>query len=283
MKGLLGSDFIGFHRGYQVQNFFQCIQRGLEAQLDFDQHQITYRHHVTKVEALPAGIDYQEIIEIKKRSRSTIKKQLKKQLGIEIKHLAVGVDRLDYTKGIIERFKMIDRFLEKYPQYLGKFVYYGIMPYSRTHIPAYRTYAKSVSDLSEKINWKYSQNGWVPIYLNFEGMSRDKVITYYKNSDLCLVTSLDDGLNLVAKEYVLSCEEDKGMIVLSKFAGASTDLRHCLLINPYDIEQGADAIYQGLTMLVKEKRERNLKMREELKDKNIYQWAINFISKSITD
>lgn len=281
LNGLLGSDFIGFHRGYQSQNFIQCVQRMIEAQIDFDQSQITFKDHVTKVESLPAGIDYQEIIDIKKEAKSTLKKQLNRSLGISLQYLAVGVDRLDYTKGLIERFKMIDRFLEKYPMFQEKFSYYGVMPYSRTHIPAYRSYAKSVTDLCDKINWKYSRNDWEPIYLNFDGIPREKVIEYYKNADLCLVTPLDDGLNLVAKEYVLSCEEESGMIVLSKFAGAANDLRHAVLINPYDIEQGADAIYQALTMSSKDKKERNLKMREDLKSKNIYQWAIDFIGKTL--
>jgi len=155
------------------------------------------------------------------------------------------------------------------------------MPFSRTHIPAYRTYAKTVTDLCDKINWKYSKNDWTPIHITTESLPRNKVITYYKNADVCLVTPLDDGLNLVAKEYVLSCEEKKGMIVLSKFAGAANDLRHSLLINPYNIEQGADAINQALTISEQEKRDRNIKMRKELKEKNIYQWATTFIEKTL--
>ncbi|MBI4973263.1 trehalose-6-phosphate synthase [Candidatus Roizmanbacteria bacterium] len=281
LTGMLGSDFIGFHRGYHVQNFIQCVQRMIEAQIDFDQSHITFKDHISKVESLPAGIDYQEILEIKKEATSTLKKQFNREMGMNIEYLAVGVDRLDYTKGLIERFKMIDRFLEKHPEFQEKFIYYGIMPYSRIHIPVYRNYAKAVTDLCDKINWKYSRNDWEPIQLNLEGMSREKVITYYKNADLCLITPLDDGLNLVAKEYALSCEEESGMIVLSKFAGAANDLRHALLINPYDIEQGADAIYQALIMPSKEKKERNMKMREDLKSKNIYQWAINFIEKTL--
>ncbi|OGK63148.1 hypothetical protein A2334_00865 [Candidatus Roizmanbacteria bacterium RIFOXYB2_FULL_38_10] len=279
--GMLGSDFIGFHRGYQVQNFIQSVQRMVEAKIDFDQSQITYKNHITKVEPLPAGIDYQEIIDIKKNAKLNLKKHLNREMGTKIEYLAVGVDRLDYTKGLLERFHMINRFLEKYPQFQEKFIYYGIMPYSRTHIPVYRTYSKAVIDLCEKINWRYSHNYWTPIHLNNEGMSRDKVITYYKNADMCLITPLDDGLNLVAKECVLSYEEEVGMIVLSKFAGAADDLRHSLLINPYNIEQGADAIYQALTMPAKEKKERNMKMRNDLKSKNIYSWAIKFIEKTL--
>jgi len=281
LTGLLGSDFIGFHRGYHAQNFFQCVQRMIEAQVELDQSQITYKEHATKVEPLAAGIDYQEILEIKQDAKITLKKNLNKELGVNIKYLAVGVDRLDYTKGLLERFKMIDRFLEKYPQFQEKFIYYGIMPFSRTHIPAYRTYAKTVTDLCDKINWKYSKNDWTPIHITTESLPRNKVITYYKNADVCLVTPLDDGLNLVAKEYVLSCEEKKGMIVLSKFAGAANDLRHSLLINPYNIEQGADAINQALTISEQEKRDRNIKMRKELKEKNIYQWATTFIEKTL--
>ena len=114
-------------------------------------------------------------------------------------------------------------------------------------------------------------------------MSREKVIAYYKNADLCLITPLDDGLNLVAKEYALSCEEENGMIVLSKFAGASNDLRYSLQINPYNVEEGADAIYKALTMNSTDKKTRNLKMREELKEKNIYRWATDFIKKTLFD
>ncbi|HLC94165.1 MAG TPA: trehalose-6-phosphate synthase [Patescibacteria group bacterium] len=283
LTGLLGSDFLSFHRGYHAQNFFQCIQREIEAQNDEEHSVITYREHRTKVAPLPAGIDYYEILAAKDTYKLPARQLLKRDFGVEAEYLAIGVDRLDYTKGLIERFTMIDRFLEKYPDFVGKFVYFGILAPSRTHIAAYRHYAKAVTDVAEKVNWKYMKNSWRPIHLANKLISRDKVLSYYRAADCCLVTSLDDGMNLVAKEYVLSCESDRGMLVLSRFAGASKDLRHSILINPYNIEEGADAIYKSLTMKKEEKKERNSKIRAELKVKNIYQWAIDFIAETVSD
>lgn len=280
LEGLLGSDFLSFHRGYHVQNFFNCIQREIEAQNDTEQSWIVYKNHRTRIEDLAAGIDYYEIMAAKNKDLSG-KALLKKDYGIEVQHLIIGADRLDYTKGLIERLRMIDRFLDKYPEFIEKCAYFGITAPSRSHIPAYRHYAKEVTDLAEKINWKYSKNGWKPIHLNLQIIPREKVISYYRSADCCLVTPLDDGMNLVAKEFVLSCDSSRGILVLSQFAGAAKDLRYVLQINPYNIEMGADALYQSLTMSKEEKKQRNMKMRDELKAKNIYQWAIDFISKTV--
>lgn len=282
LAGLLGSDFLAFHRGYQAQNFVQCVQRELEAKIEQEQLKIVFKEHVTKVENLSAGIDYQEIVEMNKKKKSTRKSFMLKTFGMDVPFLILGVERLDYTKGIIERLRMIDRFLEKHPEYIEQIVYYGLMPQSRYHIPAYRAYAKNVMDLAEKINWKYSTPRWSPIiYTNHSEDSRDKVFQYYNHADICMVTSLDDGMNLVAKEYVISCDAEKGMLVLSRFTGASYDLRYSLLINPYNIEEGANAIYQALQMENKDRKIRNMKMREELKQHNIYTWASTFIEKTL--
>ncbi len=282
LEGLLGSDFVSFHRGYHVQNFFQCMQRELEAQNDSEQSWVMYHNHKTRIEDLSAGIDYHEILTAKNKDLSG-RVLIKKDFGIDIQYVAIGADRLDYTKGLIERIKMIDRFLDKYPEFIGKFVYFGITAPSRSHIPTYRQYAKEVTDLIEKVNWKYSKSGWKPLHINLKILPREKVISYYRSADCCLVTPLDDGMNLVAKEFVLACDSSRGMLVLSQFAGASKDLRHAIQINPYDREMGADAIYQSLTMEKEEKKRRNMKMRDELKVRNIYQWGINFINKTLFD
>ncbi|PIY68622.1 trehalose-6-phosphate synthase [Candidatus Roizmanbacteria bacterium CG_4_10_14_0_8_um_filter_39_9] len=280
--GLLGSDLLAFHRGYQAQNFVQSVQRELEAKIGHEQSKIVYKEHLTKIENLEAGIDYQEIVDLNNKGKTIRRSFMTKLFGMDIPFLILGVDRLDYTKGIIERLKMIDRFFEKHPEYIEKVVYYGIMPQSRFHIPAYRAYAKNVTDLAEKINWKYSTGRWVPIHYTLNGLSgRDKVFQYYKQANVCLVTSLDDGMNLVAKEYVIACDAEKGSLVLSKFTGASNDLRYSTLINPYNIEEGADAIFKALNMDPKDRKIRNLKMRKELKERNIYNWAIRFIEKTL--
>ena len=283
LTGLLGNDFLAFHRGYHVQNFLQCVQRELEAKVDFEPSQVIFHEFTTKIDSLAAGIDYEEILEIKEKPMTTSKAFLKKEYGIEVPHIAIGVERLDYTKGMIERLKMIDKFLEKYPQYIEKFAYLGIVAPSRQHIPAYRQYSKEFIDLVERINWKYSTIKWAPIYLINKELPREKILSFFKDADCSLVTSLDDGMNLVAKEYVLSCHADKGMLILSKFTGAARDLRYSIHINPYNIDEGAEAIYKALTMSPLDKKAKNLKMREELKDRNIYKWAIEFINKTLYD
>ncbi len=283
LNGLLGSDYLAFHRDFFTLNFFQCVQTTLEAKVDSDRSRVIFKDHVTKVGSSPAGADYQGMTEAAAKNKVTREALIKKELETKIKYLAIGIDRVDYIKGLMERFKMIDRFLEKYPKFIGEFSYLGIMPISRYHIPSVRDYGERLFDLVDKINWKYSKNGWRPIYLALRSISRQKLIAYYKNADLCLVTSLEDGMNLVAKEYVIACEEKRGVLVLSKFTGAANDIRYCLQINPYNIEEGADAIATALIMSEAEKKERNLKMREELSRNNIYDWAINFIDKTLTD
>jgi len=283
LMGLLGNNFLSFHRGYHVQNFLQCVQRELEAKVNFEPSKVTFHDFITKIDSLPAGIDYEEILQIKEKPLTTSKSFLEKEYDIEIPYIAIGVERLDYTKGLIERLKMIDKFLEKYPQFIEKFAYLGVVAPSRQHIPAYRQYSKEFIDLVEKINWKYSTTKWHPIYLINQELQRKKILSFFKDANCGLVTSLDDGMNLVAKEYVLSCQAEKGILVLSKFTGAARDLRYSIHINPYNIDEGAEAIYKAITMPSSEKKSRNLKMREELKDRNIYKWAINFINRTLYD
>lgn len=277
LESLLKSDFLYFHRGYHVQNFMQNVKRILNAEIDEENSEIKFNHHNTKIRSLPAGIDYNEIIKIKKNCKLSKKEFLKKEVNFYAKFIILGVERLDYIKGIVEKLKIIDKFLEKYPEFIGKIVYFGIHPYSRLNIPYYRDYLKKVLDLIQKINWKYQKNNWKPIVITFDSYSREKIINYYRIADVCIITSLDDGMNLVAKEFVLSCNVNKGMLILSKFAGASYDLKFTLLINPYNIEESAESLKTALIMKSKEKRERNLNMIKEITNNNIIKWFIKFI------
>lgn len=281
LEGLLGSNFIGFHRGYHVENFIQCARRDLEVIVDSEPISIQFKQHITKLANLPAGIDYYEIREKIKKNKNMTKNLIKKDLGFEYQYLAVGVDRVDYTKGIIERLKIIDRFLEKYPQFQNRFVYISIAAPSRLHIPAYKNLNREIFDLIEKINWKYSNVNWQPIHYLNKILPREKIFSYYQLADVCLVTSLDDGMNLVAKEYIICNQAEKGMLLLSKFTGAAKDLRSSFLINPYDIEGSADALFKALTITASEKTKRNNEMKRIMKENNIYRWAIDFINNTI--
>lgn len=279
--GLLGSDFFSCHRDYQIQNFVECVRNDLPVRVESEPLTINYKDHNTKLVNLPAGVDYDEILSKIDLEKNVTKSIIRKDFSIVTPILAIGVDRIDYTKGLVERLQIIDKFLEKYPQFKEKFTYLSIAPMSRHKIAAFKNIQREIYDYTEQINWKYSTNDWQPVYVVDRTINRDTIFKYLRVSDVCMVTALDDGMNLVAKEYVLTCQEDKGMLVLSKFTGAAKDLDKAVLINPYDIENSADALFEALTMPTEEKLKRNTQMRANLKENNIYKWATEFIRNTI--
>jgi len=195
-----------------------------------------------------------------------------------VEFLAMGLDRLDYTKGIPERLKAIDRFLEKYPEYKNRFVYIGLGAPTRTHIKSYRDIIDKIEDIADEINWKHRTDNWQPIIYRHEHIAYDEIVAHYKEANLCIVSSLHDGMNLVAKEYVaVQSVSKKGMLILSQFTGAQGELSDAISINPYDVEGFADAIKQGLEMRTDEKKERMTKLAEIIKEHDIYAWGHSFI------
>lgn len=298
LKSLLMCDFVAFHRGYHVRNFMRTVEREFEARTDQETNKVYFANGITTVENLPMGIDVDVVKSLleKERGESFLLRAIKKLLNIEGEKkqkakskfdvffedskVILGVDRLDYTKGLILRLMAIDKFLNENPEYIGNIVYVGIISPSREKIPSYSALKKDIKNLSQEINSKYSlRNEWKPIHLIFETFQRDELLNFYKKADLCLVTPLDDGMNLVSKEYIIasSFSLNPGMLVLSQFAGSAIDLTSALIVNPYDIDQVAKAIKDGLKMSKKEKKERITSMVDILEEKNVYQWAIDFI------
>ena len=290
LAGLLGSDFIGFHRGYHVENFIESARRELEVMVDSEPRSVKFKNHTTKVANLPAGIDYHEIQEKVVKYKNVTPDLIKEDFGFDYEYLAIGVDRIDYTKGLISRLEAIDRFLEKYPKYQGKFVYLSIGAPSRGAIPEYKDLANQIQETVNRINlkyikkrwWRFGRKAWKPIHFVNEILPREKVFSYYKLANVCLVTSLDDGMNLVAKEFIICCDPKRGMLLLSTFTGAAKDLTSAIQINPYDINASADAIYKALTMPEKEKERRNKEMKELVQENNIYRWGIDFIKNTLS-
>jgi len=199
-------------------------------------------------------------------------------LGIEVEYLGVGVDRIDYTKGIPERFRAIGRFFEKYPVYLGRFTFVEMGAPSRTHIKKYRDLMAEIEEAVEKINWRFRTKTWSPIVFLKAHHTHEAIAPYYRASDLCMVTSLHDGMNLVAKEFVAARDDEDGVLILSQFTGASRELKDAVIVNPYNIEQMADAIHLALGMPPEERRDRMGRMRETLLEYNIYRWAGKLIA-----
>jgi trehalose 6-phosphate synthase len=187
--------------------------------------------------------------------------------------IGIGVDRLDYTKGILERFLAVERFLELEPEWIGKFVFVQIAAPSRSSIDEYQNYDARVRALARRINDKFSNKHHEPILLKIEHYDPDDVYEYYRAAELCFVSSLHDGMNLVAKEFVAAHDDERGVLILSQFAGASRELPEALIVNPYDIDQCAAALHFALNMPVEEQRDRMRLMRNIIREFNVYRWA----------
>jgi len=202
---------------------------------------------------------------------------LLKTLGVEAALMGVGVDRMDYTKGILERFLAIERLLDKYPRYQGVFTFVQIGAPTRTHIKRYHDLQAEVEAEADRINWRFQAGQWKPIVLLNRQHSHTEIAPYYRAADLCLVTSLHDGMNLVAKEFVATRHDERGVLILSCFTGAARELRDALQVNPYDIDQTAEAIRAALEMQYEEKQMRMQRMRKQVREHNVYRWAGSLI------
>jgi alpha,alpha-trehalose-phosphate synthase [UDP-forming] len=280
LMGMLGADIVGFHIQFHCNNFLDTVDRFLESKIDWEQFSVTRGGHTTLVKPFPISVSFEATSdkEIALREKEGLRDDILKERDIHAEYLGVGVDRIDYTKGIPERFRAIERFLEKYPEFVGKFTFVELGAPSRTHIRRYRDLTTEVEEMVDRINWRFQTKVWKPIIFLKAHHSHEEIRRYYKAVDVCLVTSLHDGMNLVAKEFVTARDDEDGVLVLSQFAGASRELRDALIINPYDIEEMADAIHLALTMEPSERTERMQRMRTVVKEHNIYRWAGNLMT-----
>jgi trehalose 6-phosphate synthase len=275
VDGLLGADLLGFHIQAHCSNFLQTVDRTVESRIDWNQSTVQRLDHRTTVRPFPISVDLaastptEPVVESAYEERTTILKTL----GVSAALMGVGVDRLDYTKGILERFLAVERFLEKYPRYQGVFTFVQIGAPSRTHIKRYHDLQAEIEAEADRINWRFQADQWRPIVLLNRQHSHQEVETYYRAADLCLVTSLHDGMNLVAKEFVANRHDERGVLILSCFTGAARELRDALQVNPYDIDQTAEAIHAALEMPSEEKQLRMQRMRKLLRENNVYRWA----------
>lgn len=280
LHGMLGADLIGFHIQFHCNNFLETVDRTLESRIDWEHFAVEREGHTTRVKPFPISIAFSQGLHLLPGEKSSPpnKEALLKELGVTARFLAVGVDRIDYTKGILERFQGIERFLEKFPNYQGQFTFVELGAPSRTLIKRYHDLVGEVEAMADRINWRLKTKEWKPIVFLKKHHSHEEIEPFYKVADLCLVTSLHDGMNLVAKEYIASREDERGVLILSQFTGASKELRDALLVNPYDTEQMADAIRYALEMGEDEQKSRMQSMRETLKSHNIYRWAANLVA-----
>lgn len=282
LHGMLGADLIGFHVQFHCNNFLDTVNRVLESTIDWEHFTVKREKQLTRVKPFPISIGSPSpsplcSAPLPPPQPRLSKEALLRELGVQGKYLGVGVDRIDYTKGILERLLAIERFFEKYPAYLGEFTFVELGAPSRTHIKQYRDLTATVEAEAERINWRLQTKGWRPVVFLKKQHSHEEIKPFYETADLCMVTSLHDGMNLVAKEYIGAQEQESGVLILSEFTGAARELRDALIVNPYDIEQMAEAIRTGLEMDPAEKKARMRRMRETVKERNIYRWAGDLI------
>jgi alpha,alpha-trehalose-phosphate synthase [UDP-forming] len=274
LDGLLGADLIGFHVQAHCNNFLSTIDRVLEARVDWEHFSVKRKDHWSSVLPFPISVEFLEPAEAPQKNVAAEERStLIAELGIEASFLGVGIDRVDYTKGIIERFQAVEAFLESHPRYQDKFTFIQIGAPSRTHIQRYADFQREVEAEANRINERFQHGKWRPIVFLNRQHNRNEVQRYYRAAHLCMVTSLHDGMNLVAKEYVAAREDERGVLILSQFTGAARDLQDAILVNPYDIRSTGEAIAQALEMDVNDIRLRMRRMRRSVRDHNIYWWA----------
>jgi alpha,alpha-trehalose-phosphate synthase [UDP-forming] len=278
VDGLLGADLIGFHIQAHCTNFLQTVDRIVESRIDWEHFSVQRLDHHTAVRPFPISVEVPEASAAPARESAYEERTtLLKNLGVEAALMGVGVDRMDYTKGILERFLAVERFLEKYPRYQGVFTFVQIGAPTRTHIKRYHDLQAEVEAEADRINWRFQADQWKPIVLLNRQHSHAEIAPYYRAADLCLVTSLHDGMNLVAKEFVATRQDERGVLILSCFTGAARELRDALQVNPYDIDQTAEAIRAALEMQPEEKQMRMQRMRKQVREHNVYRWAGSLI------
>ena len=269
LLGMLGADLIGFHTQYYCNNFLETVDRTLEARTDWERFAVTRGEHTTSVKPFPISVAPEFVDDPPRVSRA----ELLRRLGIQAEFLGVGVERIDYTKGLPERIRALRFFFETYPEYRERLVFVQLAAPSRGMIDRYQEIQREVEDGVKELNQAFQTKTWRPfLYLKAHHEHRD-IWAYYRHADFCMVTSLHDGMNLVAKEFVSVRDDEDGVLILSRFAGASHELRDALIVNPYDLAGMAESVRAALEMPPEERRARMIRMRHSVVDHNIYRWA----------
>jgi trehalose-6-phosphate synthase len=274
LDGLLGSSIVGFHTLFHCHNFMDSIDQFLESRIDRSSSTISYRGKKTVVNHYPISIEYPVKWLQSQEPIANCKIRIQRLCGIGAHvRLGIGVDRLDYTKGILERFRAVERLLELDSDWIGRFTFIQIAAPSRSSIAHYQHFEKEVRDTANQINRRFATADYVPICLRVEHHEPNAVYEFYRAADLCFVSSLHDGMNLVAKEFIASRDDERGVLILSQFAGAARELPEALIVNPYDTDQCAMALKMALEMDLSEQRNRMRNMRGLVREFNVYRWT----------
>jgi trehalose-6-phosphate synthase len=280
LKGMLGSTILGFHTRFHCQNFISTVDRNLEARIEHEHSTVSFGGRPTLVQSYPISIEWPTPEEARTWPAPALcRSQLCARLGIPQGHqLVVGVDRFDYTKGILERLNAIERLLEKYPAARERFTFVQVAAPTRGALDEYRAFRERIEQTAARINERFRRTDGAVVRLLAWHHDHDEVMRLYRAADVLLVTSLHDGMNLVCKEFVAARDDERGVLVLSRFAGAAKEMPEALIVNPYHVEEVADAIRVALDMPAAEQRERMANLRSSVREFNVYRWAGRMLS-----
>jgi len=274
VDGLLGSSILGFHTQFHCNNFVDTVDRFLEARVDRESFEVTSGGKQTAVRRYPISIDWPPDDDTMEKPADICRAEIRAANNLPADQLlGIGVDRLDYTKGIVERFRSIERLFELQPEWIGRFTFIQIGAPTRSSIPEYQLHEANVRATAERINERFGTENAPAIILKLEHHGQRAVYEHYRASELCFVSSLHDGMNLVAKEFIAARNDDQGVLLLSEFTGAARELPEALIVNPYDADQCAAALHMALTMSPTEQRDRMRLMRGLVAEFNVYRWA----------
>jgi alpha,alpha-trehalose-phosphate synthase [UDP-forming] len=277
LTGLLGNDLIGFQTTRDAYNFLECCKNILDLKVDFKNKKVSHEGREIDVRGFPISIDFDHFDSLaKNRETSKYRKNIK-DLGGDAK-VVVSVERLDYTKGIKERLNAINRFFTKYPEYKKKVVFLQIAVPSRTKIKEYVDLKRETDELVGSINGKFSHGLWSPVQYIFRALPQKELAALYRYSNICMVTSLRDGMNLIGKEFASCNISEDGVLILSEFTGAAEELsEYSLMVNPYDTEEVADTLRKAINMHGHTRKKMMKGLRKQISENNIYKWADNFL------
>jgi trehalose-6-phosphate synthase len=275
LQGMLGSTILGFHTRFHCKNFIETVDRYLEARIEHEHSTISFQEKETLVESYPISIEWPDAAEEAAWAPvSQCRQRVVERLSLPADLcLAVGVDRFDYTKGILERLNAVERLLEKSPSWVGRFVFVQVAAPTRSALDEYRGFQERVERVAQRINQRFGNDRYQPVHLLAQHHEHDAVTELFRAADICVVTSLHDGMNLVCKEFVAARDDLRGVLILSRFAGAARELSEALVVNPYHVEETADALHQAATMPAAEQRERMASLRSTVREFNVFRWA----------
>jgi trehalose 6-phosphate synthase len=280
LEGMLGSTILGFHTPFHCKNFIETVDRFLEARIEHEHATVTFGGADTLVQNYPISIAWPADAAVAhwpsvQDCRAAVGRRLDLPPDARI---AVGVDRFDYTKGILERLHAVERMLEKHPDWIGRFVFVQVAAPTRSALDEYQAFQQRIAAVTGRINARFGRDGYEPIRLLATHHEHGAINELFRAADVCVVTSLHDGMNLVCKEFVAARNDEQGVLVLSRFAGAARELDEALIVNPYHVEETADALHAALTMPPAEQRERMASLRMTVREQNVFLWAGRMLS-----